>query len=199
MPASKTAAPKGTKRTIDTVEPTTLQNPSLYPTIPNPGFDDDEEDDHFYNIIPISKNCDQVRRMINALIDNGEMKVSEFQKAIDVSGPSYYGFMRQNGPHKGSESNTYYNACVYFAKREAMGIKPPRKKAKTSQTTSKEGGKASTAKAAKKAVTAADLIGIHLEGEVLPNLVIPWRLFADFTPQTRKKTKCRYMIRATRL
>lgn len=49
------------------------------------------------------------------------MKVSEFQDAINVSGKSYYAFMKQNGPSKGMESNTFINSHRFFMKRELLG------------------------------------------------------------------------------
>lgn len=63
-------------------------------------------------------NCDQVRRKIDALISNGEMKIGQFQDAINVSPRSYLDFMRQKGRDKGSLSLTYLNAARFFKKRE---------------------------------------------------------------------------------
>jgi hypothetical protein len=76
-------------------------------------------------------------RKIRALIDNNELKVGEFQKAINVTPNSYSRFMGQNGPHKGSGSDVYMAAWAFFKKREMRGIKTtPNKKAKVD-----EGGK----------------------------------------------------------
>jgi hypothetical protein len=70
-------------------------------------------------------------RKVRALIDNNEMKVGEFQKAINVTSTSYSRFMGQNGPYKGSGSDMYRSAWVFFKKRELRGIKStPNKKAK---------------------------------------------------------------------
>jgi hypothetical protein len=59
------------------------------------------------------------------------MKVGEFQKAINVTSNSYSRFMGQNGPDKGSGSDMYGSAYIFFKKRELRGIKStPNKKAK---------------------------------------------------------------------
>lgn len=75
---------------------------------------DEESEDDLEGAI-IDKNCDQIRRVsyafhckpivlgtdqyqtIRALIDSGEMKVGEFQKAISVSSRSYLDFLGQSG------------------------------------------------------------------------------------------------------
>jgi hypothetical protein len=96
-------------------------------------------------------------RKIRNLIDNGEMKVGEFQKEINVTPNAYSRFMGQNGPYKGSESSVYLSAWAFFKKRELRGIKTkPNKKAKTDDATGN--------KAVKDAVPSVD--GIELEGEM---------------------------------
>ena len=106
--------------------------------------------------------------MINAFIDNGEMKVGEFQKAIGVSGSSYRMFMGKHGAYKGAESDTYMEAWEFFKKREMQGKGLPRKKAKAATS------KGSTAGAAKsngakipgsETAGGKDLSNIHLDGE----------------------------------
>ncbi|KAH8708518.1 hypothetical protein GQ44DRAFT_627815 [Phaeosphaeriaceae sp. PMI808] len=84
---------------------------------------DDEELDVELENIPITENCDQIRRKIRALIDNGEMKVGEFQKAINVTGAGYSRFMGQNGVDKGFGSDVFPAAWAFFKKRELRGIK----------------------------------------------------------------------------
>lgn len=49
------------------------------------------------------------------------MKVSEFHKAIHVSGPGYYRFMKQNGPEKGAGCEAYVSAMRFFQRRERNG------------------------------------------------------------------------------
>ncbi|KAF2477042.1 uncharacterized protein BDR25DRAFT_330958 [Lindgomyces ingoldianus] len=98
---------------------------------------------------PMKDSCDAVRRKIRAFIDSGEMRVGEFQKAINVTSKSYSDFMGQNGPLKGRGSNVYLNAYQFFRKRELRGIKLP-KKVKT---------------AAAAATNRVDISGIILEGE----------------------------------
>ncbi|KAF7453003.1 hypothetical protein TUN199_01394 [Pyrenophora tritici-repentis] len=81
--------------------------------------------------VVVVDDCDTVRRKIRALIDNGEMKVGEFQKAIDVLPTTYSRFMSQNGKTKGEQSSVYLAAWKFFKQREMMGIKTvPNKKVK---------------------------------------------------------------------
>jgi hypothetical protein len=80
------------------------------------------------------------RRKIRTLIDNGEMKVGEFQKEINVTSKAYSMFMSQHGAHKGMGSSVYLAAWAFFKKRELKGIKTtPNKKAKKDDAAS--GGK----------------------------------------------------------
>ena len=58
------------------------------------------------------------------------MKVGEFQKAIHVTSNSYARLMKQNGPTKGSGTDTYDRAFVFFKKRELQGFEIPHKKVK---------------------------------------------------------------------
>jgi hypothetical protein len=84
-------------------------------------------------------NLTPCSRKIRALIDNNEMKVGEFQKAINVTSTSYSRFMGQNGPYKGSGSDVYWSAWAFFKKRELRGIKStPNKKAKAAATDRKD-------------------------------------------------------------
>ena len=86
---------------------------------------------------PIDKDCNQVRRMINAHIDSGVSKVyathllesseltavgqvGDFQRAIGVSSNAYRNFMTQSGPTKGSGSDVYVNA-LYVAQAQCTG------------------------------------------------------------------------------
>jgi hypothetical protein len=69
-------------------------------------------------------------RKIHALIDSNEMKVGEFQNAINVTPNAYTRFMGQNGPDKGMESSVYMAAWAFFKQRELRGIKLPSAKAK---------------------------------------------------------------------
>ncbi|KAF2138511.1 uncharacterized protein K452DRAFT_290651 [Aplosporella prunicola CBS 121167] len=93
---------------------------------------DHEEDTSYISLDGemIDKNPDQVRRQIHRFLDNGGMKVGEFQSAIGVSSNAYSRFMGQQGPTKGQMSDVYQNAWAFFKKRELKGIPMPRKKAK---------------------------------------------------------------------
>ncbi|KZM19981.1 uncharacterized protein EKO05_0003359 [Ascochyta rabiei] len=74
--------------------------------------------------LDMTDSCDAVRRMIKVYIDNGEMKVGEFRKAIGANSTTYSRFMNQTGPQKGSASSVYRNAWKFFKKRQLLGIKP---------------------------------------------------------------------------
>ena len=108
----------------------------------------EEIDDDDPRLEEITDSCDVVRRKINTFINSGEMKVTEFQRAIGVSSNSYLTFMKQHGPTKGIESKTYDAAFAFFKKRELQGIKMQRKKVKKADEDEK-----------------MDVSGIHLDGE----------------------------------
>ncbi|BEI82123.1 hypothetical protein CcaverHIS002_0212830 [Cutaneotrichosporon cavernicola] len=95
---------------------------------------DDDDDDSETQLVgrgePIKWNCNQVRTRIRSFIDNGGMKVTEFQRAIGVNPVPYRNFMAQNGPYKGENSSVYQQAYFFFREREARGLKMPRKRAK---------------------------------------------------------------------
>ncbi|BEJ12822.1 hypothetical protein CspHIS471_0212820 [Cutaneotrichosporon sp. HIS471] len=137
-------------------------------------YDDDDDDDDKTELVdrdePIKWNCNQVRTRIRSFIDNGGMKVTEFQRAIGVNPVPYRNFMAQDGPYKGENSSVYGQAYFFFREREERGLKMPRKRAKAapavpaaaSATTS------STAAAAPKkgrAVALTDFGDIRLAGE----------------------------------
>ncbi|KAE8444566.1 hypothetical protein EG329_014490 [Mollisiaceae sp. DMI_Dod_QoI] len=107
--------------------------------------DIDSDDERLENV---NKSCDQVRTQIRNFLNSGEMKVAEFQRAIDVSGNSYTRFMGQTGSTKGSGSDVYWKAFKFFKKRELLGIKMPKKKVKPAEEAAKN-----------------DVSSIHLEGE----------------------------------
>lgn len=95
-----------------------------------------------------------ISRKTRTFLDNGEMKVGEFQKEIGVTSRAYSMFMGQNGTYKGSRSSVYSAASAFFKKRELRGIKvKPNKKAKTT-------GAAGSAEA-----TVPSLEGVEIEGE----------------------------------
>lgn len=89
----------------------------------------------------------QVRRKINNLLNSGEMKKGEFNKALDCNSNAVLRFMGQNGPDKGSKSDVYVKAFRFFKQREAKGIKVPTKKIKKGEETT------------------ADIADIKLDGE----------------------------------
>lgn len=111
---------------------TTSEN--ITPEVPQEDQAVPEIDSEDERLDSITDNCDQVRRKIDAFISNGEMKIGQFQNAINVSSRSYLDFMRQRGRDKGSSSLTYINAARFFKKRELQGFKPPRKKVKEATT-----------------------------------------------------------------
>jgi hypothetical protein len=92
----------------------------------NSGIDDDDP-----RLRYVTDNCDQVRERIEHFISRGEMTVSEFVKAIDVTGNSYLIFMDHDGPDSGRNLSVYENAWRFFKERELNGIQmPPLKSAK---------------------------------------------------------------------
>ncbi|KAL2809096.1 hypothetical protein BJX63DRAFT_406864 [Aspergillus granulosus] len=96
---------------------------------PAPSLDDIDSDDE--RLDEIKWDCNQIRRKITALIDSKEMKVSEFQRAANLSSKAYYAFMQQSGKWTGQGSSVYSGAHRLFMKRELLGIKEKRKPAPT--------------------------------------------------------------------
>lgn len=128
--------------------PTMTTSPpnNRYQAIPDIGFVDG---------FTVRYNCTQLRNKINAFINNGGMKVGEFQKKLGVSPSSYNSFMRQTGPHGGTDSATFAAAHQFFSTLEDSGLGMP---------------KANTATTGKKCVEPNgneknDVSGVKLEGE----------------------------------
>lgn len=90
--------------------------------------DDDDDDDNEDEPLIYKWNCNQIRTKINQLLRSGEMKVTEFQRSLDINSNSYGRFMKLKGPYSGSENQTYYAAHRYFLKREREGRKMPKPK-----------------------------------------------------------------------
>lgn len=112
------------------------------------GYGVDNNDDD----VVFEWTCNEVRRKIRAFIESGEMKITEFQRAIHVNSNSYGNFMRCSGPWHGLDNSTMSGAYRFFKKREAQGIIIPKKRrTKTS---------------------AVDLSGIHLEGEEIDSVPV---------------------------
>jgi hypothetical protein len=149
----------------------------------------------------MSYNCDEIRAKINALvIPTGTMKVSEFTKAINVSGPGYYRFMKQSGPDKGVGCEAYPSAMRFFQRLEKNGVlpvapPPPIKKAKPS-TAAPSIASASTlptkpASVTSRASSAAPIpaqptagSGVQLEGELSDTVPV-----YDTCDEIRRKIK----------
>ncbi len=132
--------------------------------------DDNEDESSSDEEFVLDQDCNQIRRRINNLIDSKEMMVREFCDKIRVSSKSYYDFMRQHGPYKGSQSSTYFGAARFFYKRQKKGIPDPKKRKTGTTTPAKAGGEANKSdkpgpKGSKKASSAPDLSAIYLEGQ----------------------------------
>ncbi|KAK4192851.1 hypothetical protein QBC35DRAFT_469711 [Podospora australis] len=111
---------------------------------------------------PIDKNCDQVRRLINKLLDGGAMTKTDFAKEIGVSAKSLAGFMGCHGAMKGANFAAYDAAWEWFKKREIAGVPLPSKKQKVTATAappttaaSTSGATTTTTAAGKKAAAGA--------------------------------------------
>lgn len=89
-------------------------------------LDDDDSGSDSDN--PVTETCDAIRRKINKLINSGEMKVTEFQRACNINSNSYGRFMKLKGPYAGDSNQTYSAAFKFFQKRKSAGIKEPSKK-----------------------------------------------------------------------
>ncbi len=58
------------------------------------------------------------------------MKVTEFQRSIDLNSKSYGRFMKLKGPMSGNGNQVYEAAFRFFDDRRKAGIKPQQKKSK---------------------------------------------------------------------
>lgn len=93
-----------------------------------------------------------MRQEVRRLLEAGEVKVGEFQRAIGVGAASYYAFMNADGANAGSKSSVYYNAWKFLKKRELRGadVPPSPKRAKaTAGSTATSAAKPTTKSAAK--------------------------------------------------
>jgi hypothetical protein len=132
--------------------------------------DEDESEDDLAELGYIDKNCDQVRRQINTFIDNGGMKIGEFQKAIGTTSNSYHRFMKQNGRDKGSMSSVYVEAWKFFKRRDMKKLPMP-KKQKTVKVTEVDKTKATTSNStASQPKTTKQVSRIELDLEKIANI-----------------------------
>lgn len=154
---------------------------------PDPPVDEASVDLDDFNVedLPMTENCDQVRRKINRMLDAGGMTKTAFAAAIGVSMKSLANFLAMHGAFKGANSASYDNAWAYFKKREMAGLKLPVKKAakmaktddaaattsdatptpiSTTSTTATTKAPAGTKKA-QTSSAGVDISAIHLDGE----------------------------------
>lgn len=132
-----------------------------------------ENEDGHDSDTPITSTCDEIRRKITKLLNSGEMKVTEFQRACNINSNSYGRFMKLKGAYAGDGNQTYSAAFQFFKQREAAGVKEPiKKKAKKSEESKKLGHEAAgvkepTKKKVKKSEESKelDVSSIELEGE----------------------------------
>jgi hypothetical protein len=166
--ASKAGPKPGSKRAHSAIEDDENKE--------NEGKENSEIDDDDPRLRHVTDDCDQVRERIEHFVSRGEMTVSEFVKAIGVTGNLYLIFMDHDGPASGRNISTYERAWRFFKKRELNGIQmPPYKVAKRVFGDSIwETNQESTAKAPKKAAEKPALKGdlekynvsdIYLDGE----------------------------------
>lgn len=116
--------------------------------------------------------------MINTMLDNGDMKAVEFQRAINVSSKAYYAFMNQSGAYKGSGCDTYMKGWAFFKHREMQGKPLPKKKTKTAAASKSKGPKMPGSET----TDGKDLSNIHLDGEQTDSVPV-----LDSCDEVRKK------------
>ena len=78
-------------------------------------------------------NCNDIRKRINAFLQTGEMKVTEFQRELGINSNSYGRFMKLRGPWSGAENQTMSSAYLFFKKRDLCGVKNQKKKKVTAE------------------------------------------------------------------
>lgn len=114
--------------------------------------------------------------MIHAFIENGEMKVGEFQNAINVGAGPYQRFLKQSG-NKGFDNTTYGHAWAFFYRRSQQGKPWPRKRAKKASD-----APAGSAAKTQKAAATVDTGDVHQDGEDSDRVEV-----YDSCAETRKK------------
>lgn len=121
--------------------------------------------------MPMTENCDQIRRKINRLLDSGAMTKTKFAGVIGVSTKSLSGFLGESGPFKGSGYAAYDGAWEYFKKLEVAGIKIPVKKAKTTPSAGATTSAAATSASGSNSA-GIDISDVHLPGEEEDNVPV---------------------------
>ena len=76
---------------------------------------------------PVDRSCNDVRKLINRLIDSRECTKTSICDQIGVSRTSFYAFMGQDGTWNGRKTDTFPLALHYFQQRERDGVPMPRK------------------------------------------------------------------------
>ncbi|KAI9709378.1 MAG: hypothetical protein M1812_007714 [Candelaria pacifica] len=160
------------------------ENNSQHATIPTDNDSDSENENENENI-EIQQTCDQIRRQIRTFLEAGEMKVTHFQRTLNISASSYGNFMKLNGKFAGARNQTYKAAYLFFKSREENGIPMPKKKAATSTSNNKakigEGstgisssssGSAEKTQKSKKAIPGEEVSDITLSGETTQTVPI---------------------------
>lgn len=118
----------------------------------------------------VDMSCEQVRRLINQVLDRRIMKKGEFCSAIGSSSHSVNTFLQRRGPTGGMCYGAYDNAWAWFKQRELAGLEMPdvkkRQEAAAAGTSAGPATKKSkTSAAAASEAAAPDLSQIHLDGE----------------------------------
>lgn len=118
-----------------------------------------------------------MRSQIRRYLDSGA-KVGGFSEALGNSQRSLNDFLRQNGPMKGSDSDSYQEAWAFFKRREIAGVKKPTKKQKSDANENSTGEKntsgnsasekTSKASASQKIKEAGNSAGVDISGVQLP-------------------------------
>ncbi|KAF2668251.1 hypothetical protein BT63DRAFT_455887 [Microthyrium microscopicum] len=103
------------------------------------GYSIEQDEEDFDEPRRPMPSCNAMRTKIRLYIENGNMKVGEFCKALGVSNKSYNNFLKSSGH---SDSATYYQGVQFFwkldnkqkaekrAHKEAMSLMPKAKRVK---------------------------------------------------------------------
>ena len=70
-------------------------------------------------------DCDQIRARIAQYLESGEVKVTQFQRLLDINSNSYGRFMKHRGPDSGVDNQTYAAAHAFFVRQDMYGTVPP--------------------------------------------------------------------------
>ncbi|KAK0751750.1 hypothetical protein B0T18DRAFT_426345 [Schizothecium vesticola] len=134
---------------------------------PGPPVDEASVDLDVFNVedVPMTENCDQVRRKINRMLDAGGMTKTAFATAIGVSMKSLANFLAMHGAFKGANSASAMAGLKLPVKKAAKMAKMDDAATPTSISTASTPNALAGAKKTQISGAGVDISAIHPDGE----------------------------------